>query len=238
MNAADRAADDATGSLEAAVRLAHVLCRPLDHCADAMLPTLPLPPSELRALAAHPAFHGPVNRAVAEAQGIGRIGLDGDVLARLSDRPLGRLALLVVTEPAARVETAARLLAAAVLHKRLAGLVFKADRQRAREVLGEAGFTLATSEAAVMHARLAELDAVPAQRSDIAALESAEAVLRFGYALLERTVATVEPQLAAFFRIRFGSFAGEPVGTVTAAHGEQILKLLRRSVASWQARIG
>lgn len=238
MTGTDQAQDGGTAALEAAVRLAHVLCRPLDHCADELLPRLPLPPSELRALAADPAFRGPVNRAVAAARGLGRLALAETAFVRLAERPASRLALLLVTEPAERVGAAGLRLAGAILHRRVAALVMKPDRQRARDTLGPDAFAIATVEAPMMHARLAELDLTPPQRSDIVAFEDPAAVRRFASAAVERFIAVAEPELLPFLRARFGSFAGEPVGAASAAHGEQILKLLRRSMSPWQARIG
>lgn len=232
--------------LEAAVRLAGTILRPLDRIATERLPTLPVPPSELVALAGHPAFRGPVNRAVARTIGFTDLPVGTATLGRLGRDPRSRLALLFVSEPPALLRRAAQILAAAILHRRLAGLVLKADRQRVRDALGAEAFDVASHEAPVMLGRLVELDALPTPSgilTDPVETGTAAPAERFGLRAIGRYVEAVEPELLSVHRARHDEndeIAGSrmPVGSVGPAHADLILKLMRRRLQPWSAHIG
>lgn len=238
----------ATGieGLEAAVRLASAILRPLDVVAAEHLPAMPIPSSELGTLAGHPAFRGPVNRAVARAIGLTDLALGAATLQRLGRDPRSRLALLFVTEPPAMRRRAAQILAAAILHRRLAGLVLKTDRQRARDALGPEGFDVASHEAPVMLGKLVELDTLPTPSgilTDPVEPGTTAPAERFGLRALGRYVEAVEPELLPVHRARHAEddeIAGSrmPVGAVGPAHADLILKLMRRRLQPWSAHIG
>lgn len=232
--------------LEAAVRLAGAILRPVDALSPERLPALSMAPSELGALAGHPAFRGPVNRAVARSIGLTGVTVGAATLDRIGRDPRSRLALLFVTEPPAMLRRAAQVLAAAILHRRLAGLVLKSDRQRARDALGPEGFDVASHEAPVMLARLVDLDLLPTPSgilTDPAEPGSAVPAERFGLRAIGRYVEAVEPELLPVHRTRQGEddeIAGSrmPVASVGPAHADLILKLMRRRLQPWSAHIG
>lgn len=232
--------------LEAAVRLAGAILRPIDAMPAERLPLLAMPASELTGLAAHPSFRGPVNRAVARTVGLSSLTVGEATLGRIGREPRSRLALLFVTEPPPMLRRAAQLLAAAILHRRLAGLVLKADRQRARDALGAEGFDVASHEAPVMLGRLVDLDALPTPSgilTDPAEPHAAAPAERLGLRAIGRYVEAVEPELLPIHRTRHdedGEIAGSraPVGSVGPAHADLILKLMRRRMQPWSAHIG
>ncbi|WP_298959704.1 hypothetical protein [uncultured Methylobacterium sp.] len=225
-----------------AAALAGVIARPLDHldAAAAAGALAPLPASAVAALAARPAFRRPLNRAASRSLGLHALPLDAAFLARLAAAPRTRLAALLATQPTGPLGEAARLAAAAVLHRRVTGLVLRTDRARIRTALGEAGFAVAVHEAPLLHADLAEIDDGGGAAAFAADLdpEAARAHLAgTGLSLLARFLAAVEPGLAALFRHRLppGADPGEPLPGSACDH---LTRLLRRRMDPWTALIG
>ncbi|WP_187371583.1 hypothetical protein [Methylobacterium oryzihabitans] len=229
-----------------AAALAGVIARPLDHldgaaaAASAAAALAPLPVSDVAALAARPAFRRPLNRAASRGLGLHALPLDAAFLARLAAAPRTRLAALLATQPAGPLGEAARLAAAAVLHRRVTGLVLRTDRARIRTALGESGFAVAVHEAPLLHADLAELDDGGGAAAFAADLdpEAARAHLAgTGLGLLARFLAAVEPGLAALFRHRLPPGA-EPRDPLPGSACDHLTRLLRRRMDPWTALIG
>jgi hypothetical protein len=98
------------------------------------------------------------------------------------------------------------MLAAAALSRRIRGLVLKADRELAREILGADGFDVATHEAPVLHPALCELDAKsgkePLFASDSDAAGRREKIMDFGLQIAGRFLDASEPVFAGLFSLR------------------------------------
>jgi hypothetical protein len=233
--------------LELAVRLATLLKRPLAFIDDAHCRVAPLEPAQVRAIASHPAFRAPINRAVEASLGIATDNIDGEMLSRLDSFPRSRLAVVIATAPIKEVKQVAWMLAAAVLSKRIRGLVLKADRELAREILGADGFDVATHEAPVLHPALCELDARSGRQSlfagDSDAAGRQEKIMSFGLQIAGRFLDASEPVLAGLFSLRVPLSANyserdqsvRPFGEI---HCQQVVKFVRRRQQSWSATIG
>jgi hypothetical protein len=87
--------------LELAVRIATLLKRPIAFIDDAYCRVAPLEPAQVRAIARHPAFRAPINRAVEDSTGIATTNIDGEMLSRLNSSPWSRLAVVIATAPMA-----------------------------------------------------------------------------------------------------------------------------------------
>lgn len=231
-------------AMRLAAALAAVIARPLDHLDGTAIRMPGLPAEALGRIARHPAFRAPVNRAVSRELGLGRIDLDRDIVERLRSSPFTRLSALLVSQPMASLREAATLVAAAILHGRVVGLVLRADRERTRAILGETGFRVAIQEAPLLHAPLADLDAGSSGAAALSRMlpieESRVQVAAFGAGLLGRFVATREPALRELFEARWpaGIAAGTVGGALPEVACEHILRLLRRRLDSWAAIIG
>jgi hypothetical protein len=248
-----RSAGNNDRQLELAVRIAVLLKRPIGFIDDAYCRLASLEPAQVRAIATHPAFRAPINRAVEDSLGLtGSLGvaaadIDTGMLSRLASSPRSRLAVLFATAPIEEVRQVAWMLAAAVLSKRIRGLVLKTDRELARDILGADGFDVATHEAPVLHPALCELDA----KTDIAPLFTAdddaagrqEHIMAFGLQIAGRFLDTTEPALGKLFSLRVPPSASyrerdqavKPFGDV---HCQQVVKFIRRRQQSWSAIIG
>jgi hypothetical protein len=223
-------------------RVAAAALRPLEIIDGTHGALGPLSAAEVRGIAAHPAFGRPVNRAVARSLGLHAAGLKAATLKSFADSAPARLAALLAAQPAAPLSALALVVGAAVLHKRVLRLALKADRQRARAVLTDAGFELATQEAPVLHASLAGLD-----QGEVAATVFAEgadagegqlAVVRLGFDVLGRLVAAVDPALLKLYVLRLPPALGIAVGpALGAADCDQVVKLVRRRLPQWSATI-
>jgi hypothetical protein len=235
------------GQLELAVRIAMLLKRPIAFIDDAYCRVASLGPAEVRAIARHPAFRAPMNRAIEDSIGIATAGIDGEMLSRLSSSPWSRLAVVIATAPIEEVRQVAWILAAAVLSKRIRGLVLKADRELARETLGADGFDIATHEAPVLHPALCELDARPGKQPlftmDSDAAGRREQIMGFGLQIAGRFLDASEPVLGSLFSLRVPPSANYPerehfVRPFGEAHCQQVVKLIRRRQQSWSVIIG
>jgi hypothetical protein len=117
-----------------------------------------LPPGMLRSLAEYPEFSSALNRAVAAILGLESLEFGAELVQRLTASAAGRLAVAMLTAPEDTLESAAAILATAIIHRRVANAVMKEERNTLRNLLGDQLFRLAVHEAPVMHAPLGELD--------------------------------------------------------------------------------
>lgn len=231
-------------AMRLAAALAAVIVRPLDHLDGTAIRMAGAPAEALSRIARHPAFRAPVNRAVSRELRFGGIDLGRDIVERLRSSPFTRLSALLVSQPMASLREAATLVAAAILHGRVVGLVLRADRERSRAILGETGFRVAIQEAPLLHAPLADLDTgssgAAALSRTLAVEDSRTEVAAFGAGVLGRFVATREPALRELFEARWpaGVAAGTFGGPLPDVACEHILRLLRRRLDSWAAIIG
>jgi hypothetical protein len=235
------------GQFELAVRIATLLKRPITFIDDAYCRLAPLEPAQVKAIARHPAFRVPINRAVEDSIAVATENIDGAMLSRLTSSPWPRLAVIIATAPMEDVRQVAWMLAAAVLSRRLRGLVLKADRELARETLGAEGFDIATHEVPVLHPALCELDARSSkeplftQGSDAAGRH--EQIMGFGLQIAGRFLDASEPVLADLFSLRVPPSANyserdQSVRAFGEAHCQQVVKFIRRRQQSWSAIIG
>jgi hypothetical protein len=245
---ADLPGESADGrQLRLAVRIAMLLKRPIGFVDDAHCRIAALEPAQIRAIAAHPAFHAPINRAVADHIGVAAAEIDSELPSRLAALPRSRLAVVMLTAPMEEVRQVAWMLAAAVLSRPIRGLVLKTDRELAREILGAEGFDVATHEAPVLHPALCELDA----RSGKAVLFAAdgdpagtrERIMGFGLQIAGRFLDASEPALANVFALRLPPSANyserdRSVKPFNEVHCQQVVKFIRRRQPSWSAITG
>jgi hypothetical protein len=227
-------------------QLAGVFVRPLDAFDEHAGGLHPFTAAETRAIAAHPSFRAPVNRAVTGAMQLSEIVLGSEQLRRLPTDVRLRCAVLLVSQAMDLVRGAAIAVAAAVLHRRVLKLTLKADLERIRDVFGPEGFEIATREAPLLHAVLADLDTEPSAGvfdPSVTADEGRRKVLDSGLDVLCRFVSATEPGLSTLMTHRCLSdldwqtrrYNAGPLG---AAHAEHIVRLIRRRVPSWSAIIG
>ena len=233
--------------LDLAVRIAALLTRPIAAIDDASCRVMTLGPAQVRAMAGHPAFCAPLNRAVAESIGFATAPIDDGMLFRLASSASSRLAAIMVTAPMAEVTHTAWVLAAAVLSRRVRTLMLKADRDLARETLGTEGFDIATREVPVLYPALCELDAGPGPEPLFAAAGDVtsrrEQIAGFGLQVAGRFFDSSEPILGELFARRVPPAAKHPEREISVrplgnAHCEQVVKLVRRRQPAWSATIG
>ncbi|MEJ1160534.1 hypothetical protein [Prosthecomicrobium sp. N25] len=234
--------------LDLLARLAHAVLRPADRAhPDRLAPafgTGTMTAGSLAALLAVPAFRGPVNRALAAALDLDQLPIGPGLLARIDAAPATRAAILLVTADGQSLAGAARALAAAVLHRRIAGMVLKAERSRAAAILGEAGFAVAVHEAPVLHAGLGALaGSADVLAGDPADPETSARMDRYGLACVGRYVEAVEPELLPLLLLRVRPASGydpERLGIAAMAntHVEQVVRLMRRRRPAWSDTIG
>lgn len=215
-----------------AAALAARLVRPIGHipAADHALP--PLAEDGLRALAADPAFGPPIQRAAAAALAPMPL-IDAALLGRLHDSAAARLAALLVVEPDSTVREAAGLLAGVILHRGILAAVLKADRERLRAAFGAAAFGVATQEAALLYAGLADLVDGPAQAACLAAGDPEAvraAATRLGLDTLRRFARSTELGLGALLALRFPGTPDAPLGSEAC---DPIVRLMRRRMDAW-----
>jgi hypothetical protein len=233
--------------LELAARIAALLKRTISFVDDAHCRIDCLEPAQVRAIASHWAFRVPMNRAIGGQIGVSAAKIDGEMLSRLASSPWSRLAVIIATAPMEEVKQVAWMLAAAVLSKRVRGLVLKADRELAREILGTHGFDIATHEVPILHPVLGELDATsgnePLFPSGGDAADRREHLIGFGLQIAGRFLDASEPALADLFSLRVppsANYSGRTqlVKSFGEAHCQQMAKFIRRRQQSWSAIIG
>jgi hypothetical protein len=235
-------------TVDVAARLATVLARPLDVFDQGAGRLEPLAAAEARAAAAHPAFRAAINRAVAGTLRLGEIAIDRTQLHRLTTSARGRTAVLLVSEKFDIVRSAAMQVGAAILHKRVLKFTLKADRMRIRTILGDDAYRVATQEAPLLHAVLAELDAGLPEAGNILGRdtnvdEASAQFTDFGLQALRGFVVCVEPALSPLMIHRWPSACDadarrclvRPLGDT---HCDHIVRLIRRRLQPWSAFIG
>jgi len=222
----------AAGPHRLAAALAARLVRPIGHFPATVHPLPPLAEGVLRALAADPAFGPPIQRAAATSL-TPPLSIDGALLGRFHASAAARLAALLVVEPESTVKEAACLLAGVILHRGILAAVLKADRDRLRAAFGPAAFDVATREAALLHASLADIVDAPAQGTCLAGADPEAvraAATRLGLATLRRFTDTTEPVLGALLALRFPGGGGVPLGPEAC---DRIVRLMRRRMDAW-----
>jgi hypothetical protein len=235
------------GQLEVAVRLAALLARPVAYIDESHCRLAQFPADRIKAIAAHRSFRAPVNRAVADSIGFTTVAIDGAMLERLTSSRSSRLAGTVVTAAMEEVRQVAWTLAAAVLSRRICGIVLRAHRGLAREILGAEGFDIATREVPVLYSALGELNATTGEEplfvEGADATVERERVIALGLQALGCFLDASEPVLGELFSFRVSPSANyaerrqfvRPFGEI---HCEQIVRFTRRRQPSWSATIG
>ncbi|QOZ76320.1 hypothetical protein XH83_13210 [Bradyrhizobium sp. CCBAU 53351] len=230
--------------LELAVRLASLLRRPIDYIDPFHRALHPFDPDMIGAMADHRAFRAPINRVVAGRIGFDAVSIDEPMLSRLRRAPSSRLPVAILTAPMVEVTHVARLLAAAILSRKIRGTVMKVDRKRIRDALGDGVFEFAIQEVPVLYPALCELDLTPRdepvrpaeEHSDIGQIE------QLGMSALGRFLDATEPSLAGPFALRLPpatdyAARASAVGRFETIHCDQIVKIVRRRQQSWSAII-
>jgi hypothetical protein len=221
-------------------RLGAFLARPIAHLHASHLEAFG--DARVRAIARSPGFGAPFERAVSRALGLDRFALSGDSEARLSESTDAKAALLVATAAPDELRTAAAMLSAAILHKRLSGLVTRADRDGAVARLGMAAFQVAIRESAALYGDLEALlpGSPPGPGLAGDALADADRPLAEpGNTWLYAFVSVAEPVLAPLYALRVPKGFALPsgIGRLDARRRAQIVALLRRKVPGWSACI-
>ncbi len=227
-------------------KLAEFLLRPVGFVDPGRLRAGPLGPEAIVAMARTPGFAAPINAVIVDALHLNAVAVEAELISRLATSTPHRLAALLLIGPIATVDRLAATLAAAILSKRVAGLILRSDRQRAREALGDEAFQFAVEEAPLLHAGLTELDLKLAGAGLTGAADAPEAlraeIIDFGRSALGRFCDATAPVVADLLALRFpaASTYADRARTVTAlkpSHVEQVVKLVRRKEQSWSAFI-
>ncbi|PDT90821.1 hypothetical protein CO669_07545 [Bradyrhizobium sp. Y36] len=228
-----------------AVRLASLLRRPIDYIDPLQRELDSLEPHVIGAMSDHPAFRAPINRAVARRIGFDAVPIDDLMLGRLRRAPSSRLAVAILTAPMDEVAGMAKLLAAAILSRRIRGTVMKADREQIRDALGDGVLEFAIQEVPVLYPALCELDLTPRQEplQPIGEHGIAGQIEQLGLAAIGRFLDIAEPSLAGPFALRLppathDAARASAVGRFETIHCDQLMKIVRRRQQSWSAIIG
>lgn len=231
-------------TLELAARLASLLRRPIDYIDPTQCKLEPLDGAVIDAMAGHRAFRAPINRAVAAQIGFDAVPVDDLMLGRLRRAPSSRLAVVILTAPLDEVAHVARLLAAAILSRRIRGTVMKTDREQIRDALGGGVFDFAIQEVPVLYPSLCELDLTPRNEPLQPTTEPGQVgqIEQLGMAALGRFLDGTEPSLAGPFALRLPpaihyASRDSAVGRFETIHCDQIVKIVRRRQQSWSAII-
>ncbi len=232
-------------SIDCMVRVAAALSNPFEFLDPERASVGPMLGADVLALSRSPAFRGPMSRALLTTHALDGYTLKPDLFERLASTPMGRWTLLVLCSPRQELYALARLLSGAILHRRVLGVIMKADRVRMAEALGEEGFLLAEREAAVLYRPLAGLDSQSMAQSAMTAAGSEpnrSPVFLFGLAALHRLASFSMPELSKVLTLRFPAGAFEPsmagaVAAPTLVHLDLVMKLVARRMPSWQAFI-
>ncbi|MEM6678662.1 MAG: hypothetical protein AAF675_12405 [Pseudomonadota bacterium] len=152
------------------------------------------------------------------------------LVSRLVDRADSRLSLLVVTSDDATIETAAKMLAAAVLQRRFLSAVTRAQREALAEAFPPEMRSLGSNEAPVLYAALGKLDhgEAGAPPGDVAAL---------GMSVLEAFVEDREPTLLPQFTARLSRLRPSRPDGFGPVQSMLVRKLLARKVPAWRPLI-
>jgi hypothetical protein len=203
-----------------------------------------LPPGMLRSLAEYPEFSSALNRAVAATLGLESLEVGAELVQRLTASAAGRLAVAMLTAPEDTLESAAAILATAIIHRRVANAVMKEERNTLRNLLGDQLFRLAVHEAPVMHAPLGELDRghgdIRLLATDSAPDDRRALVVAIGWQGLLGFLDATEPMVSSLFALRVPQAVrtgapGEALQPMQASHRDHVVKLLGRRVGAWAA---
>jgi hypothetical protein len=204
----------------------------------------PLPPGALRSLAEYPEFSLPLNRSVGATLGFDSLAVGQELVQRLTLSAAGRLAVAMLTAPEDILESAAAILATAIIHRKVANAVMKEERNTLRSLLGDELFRLAVHEAPVMHGPLGELDrgtgAARLIATDSPPDERRALVGAIGWQGLLGFLDATEPMVSSLFALRVPKAIrtgapGEALLPMTASHRDHVVKLLGRRVEAWAA---
>lgn len=231
-------------SLSTSTRIASAIAHPLaalniDHAQFG-----PISLHDLQAISQHPFFSSSVNRAAAELAGLSKIAIDKSHLRRLGHSSASQIALLLATGDPELAEQASLLLGAIVLHKHLLARALKAEREQLQQLLGEDIYRIATREAPVLHASMAELDdgsfSMPAAfaTNPVEAGKTGLRIIAVGQRVLHDFVSITEPLLSPLLGFRQPA---QPVSesnqlkttVMTDRHSVHIIRLLRRRFEPW-----
>ena len=233
-------------SMGLAARLASLILNPVVYFDESRCSIGPLPPAVVRKLAMERAFGRPINRALSKEMALGSINLDPALFERLPLQSRSRLALVLVTAPPGELAAAAILIAVSAMHKRIVGLVMKADRHRFRTVIGDAYFEIATREVPMLFGALSELDRGDAVWNSAFAGDDEHlrlSFMRYGLQILCRFLDSVEPDVAQLFVLRQPErmhleARKDSVAAFSETHIDQLTKLVRRRMDPWTDIIG
>jgi hypothetical protein len=226
--------------LRLSAHLGWFLAKPLAFVDSAHESLSTLPVAALRGLAAQPDFAGPLNRAIAATLGLDSLTITLELVKRLAESAAGRLAVAMLTASEAVLEQAAAILAAAIIHRKVANAVMKEERNNLRQLLGNELFSLAVHEAPVMHGPLGELDRGlrEAALSDGSPEERRAHVMAVGWHGLLGFFDATEPLLSGLFLLRVPravrtSAPREMLPPMSLPHRDHVVKLLGRRVEPW-----
>jgi hypothetical protein len=227
--------------LELAIRLAGFLASPSRHVHVKRMALAPFSGEEVLAMARHDAFCRPVETRLAAALGLQEVQVGRAFLGRLATSPSARLAVLLVTQPFAEVGRLATALAAAVLSRRVTGLILKAEREAVRRALGEEAFSLAVQEVPLLHPVLGDLDGIAGKGVPTALLD-AGAAESYGHQVLRGFLAHEDPALAHLHDLTRPpgqtSADGAAVRPFQLPQVDHVVRFVRRRQPQWSAIIG
>jgi len=244
VGAGERLTTGLSGDERAQARLFHLGCRLAAAMAHPLEDADPLPGFwdgvagvDVLAVARHPDFAAPLGRALAR-RSAGALP-NGLRLPQVVSRAAGRLAILVATVPRAQLDEVARLVSAAVWHRRILRLALRGERARVRAVLGSENYAMATQEVPTLHPSLAFLDAGDPFWERVCGPDEADggrAVVEHGAGILLGVALRADPALGELAARRHGLDL-DTAAPLTEALEQHLLKLLRRRVPSWSALI-
>lgn len=187
-------------------RLARVLTRPIACFHPSHYGDFDMEASDLATLAGHDAFAGPLEQVMFDRLGLARIKLSPAGLRDLTTCPERKLSLLIAAAEPEDLDTAARVLSAAILRQPLSGLIARADRDRAIAEFGSFAFQTAIREAATLYPDLQDLGdgscfEMPVS-GEVEIDRGAGPARQLGYSWLCRFVESSEPALSPLFAFR------------------------------------
>lgn len=238
---------DRVRQFDAAIRLAWFLTKPVEFLNEAHCKIDPFGADVLKSLARHREFRRPINRSLASAMGFGAGKIRPETIAKLAVSPELRLGTVLLTAPMAETRNIALMIAAAVLSKRVRGLVLKSDRHAMQEALGIDGFDIAIQEAPLLYPLLTALDRTPADyplfRIEVPLNERQEFAIGLGFQVIGRFFDAVEPNFADLYSKRLPpntSYINRSgfVSAFDEAQCNQFVRLIRRRQKKWSDIIG
>ncbi|MGI6244194.1 MAG: hypothetical protein ACOYJQ_00300 [Pseudochelatococcus sp.] len=230
--------------LSVAVQLAAAIARPLGAAVNTPADTAPLAAADILAIARHPDFAAPLNRAIARMSALETIDIDAMQLRRLGRSAASNLALMLATGDAAIIGQASLLIGAMILHRHFLSQPLKSGREALRGILGDDIYQMATREAPVLHASLAGLDGgsfaldAGVAGSEEEARDIGRRIAATGGMALRLLVDRTEPFLVPLFAIRNPVPPDDGHETrlalpLTDQHAAHIVKLLHRRFPPW-----